>query len=95
MKEKYILGRIGLNFWGFGEQLNKFWGFGEDKQNSFRELKQKNFRDLGRSEQYFQGGREQGPPLGGLNIDTNTGPGSQVLVPAFICKETRLSCTAR
>ena len=21
-KEKYILGRIGLNFWGFGEQLN-------------------------------------------------------------------------
>ena len=21
-KEKYILGRIGLKFWGFGEQLN-------------------------------------------------------------------------
>ena len=24
-----------------------------------------NFRDLGRSEHYFQGAREQGPPLGG------------------------------
>ena len=24
------------------------------------------FRDLGRSEHYFQGAREQGPPLGGL-----------------------------
>ena len=23
-KEKYILGRISLNFWGFGEQLNSF-----------------------------------------------------------------------
>ena len=40
-KEKYILGRIGLNFWGFGEQLNKFWGFGEHKQNTFRELRPK------------------------------------------------------
>ena len=64
-KEKYILGKIGLNFRGFGEQLNKFWGFGEHKQkrSTFRELRQK-IRDLGgRSEHYFQGAREQGPPL--------------------------------
>ena len=27
-KEKYILGRIGLKFWGFGEQLNKFGDLG-------------------------------------------------------------------
>ena len=55
-KGNYILGRIGLNFGGFGEQLNLFWGFGEHKQNTFRELRQKN--------QGF-GEREQGPP-GGL-----------------------------
>ena len=27
-KEKDILGRIGLNFWGFGEQLNYFGDLG-------------------------------------------------------------------
>ena len=27
-KEKNILGRIGLNFWGFGEQLNYFRDLG-------------------------------------------------------------------
>ena len=27
-KEKYILGRIDLNFWGFGEQLNYFGDLG-------------------------------------------------------------------
>ena len=27
-KEKYILGRTGLNFWGFGEQLNYFGDLG-------------------------------------------------------------------
>ena len=27
-KEKYILGRIGLNFWGFGEQLINFGDLG-------------------------------------------------------------------
>ena len=27
-KEKCILGRIGLNFWGFGEQLNYFGDLG-------------------------------------------------------------------
>ena len=56
-KKKYILGRIGLTFGGFGEQLNYFWGFGEHKQNTFRELRQKKsgtwgdqsiiFRELG------------------------------------------------
>ena len=39
-KEKYILGRIGINFGGFGEQLNLFQIFGEHKQNTFRELRQ-------------------------------------------------------
>ena len=45
--------------WGAAEFI---WGFGEHKQNTFRELRQKKFRDLGRSEHYFQGAREQGPP---------------------------------
>ena len=31
-KDKYILGRIGLYFWGFGEKLNYFLGFGERLQ---------------------------------------------------------------
>ena len=35
---------------------------GSMKQNTFRELRQKNVRDLGRSEHYFQGARQQGPP---------------------------------
>ena len=35
-KEKYILGRIGLNFWEFGEQLNYFGDLG----NTLRELRQ-------------------------------------------------------
>ena len=69
---KYILGRIDLNFWGFGEQLNKFWGFGEHKQNTFRELIQKKLRDLGRSEHYFQGAREQEPPWGPLYYNINS-----------------------
>ena len=31
-KDKYILGRIGLYFWVFGEILNYFYGFGERRQ---------------------------------------------------------------
>ena len=31
-KDKYILGRIGLYFWGFGEKLNYFKGFWEQRQ---------------------------------------------------------------
>ena len=57
-KEKYILGRIGLNFGGFGEQLNYFGGFGEHVQNTFRELRQNNSGIWGRSEHYIQGARE-------------------------------------
>ena len=66
-KEKYILWRIGLNFGGFGEQLNKFLGFREHKQNTFRELRQELsgiwedqsiiFRELGSKD----------PPPGGLS----------------------------
>ena len=57
-KEKYILGRIGLNFGGFGEQLNSFWGF--------KGAETKKIWDLGRSAHNFEGAREQGPPLGAL-----------------------------
>ena len=46
----------------------EFWGFGEHKQNTFRELRPKKIRDLGRSEHYFQGAREQGPPSGAQMI---------------------------
>ena len=38
-KEKYILGRIGLYFWGFGEKLYYFLGFGEQRKNTFREVR--------------------------------------------------------
>ena len=31
-KDKYILWKIGLYFWGFGEKLNIFYGFGERRQ---------------------------------------------------------------
>ena len=31
-KDKYILGRICLYFWGIGEKQNCFWGFGERRQ---------------------------------------------------------------
>ena len=64
-KDKYILGRIGLYFWGFGEKLNYIWGFGELRQIL-----------LGRRGHYLQGDGEinalfsgikgaQTPPLGG------------------------------
>ena len=44
MQEKYILGRIGLYFGGFGEKLN-----------CFRDLGSKGKILLGRQENYFQG----------------------------------------
>ena len=51
-----------LKFLGIRGAAELIWGFGEHKQNTFRELRQKKFRDLGRSEHYFQGAREQGYP---------------------------------
>ena len=51
-KEKYILGRIGLYFGGFGKKLNLFKGFGEQRQNTFMEVNNF-FRDFGRSMHYF------------------------------------------
>ena len=65
-KEKYILGRIGLNLGGFGEQLNYFWGFGEHKQNTLRELKQKNSGIWGDQSIIFRELGSKDPP-GGLN----------------------------
>ena len=44
-KAKYILGRIGLYFWGFGEKLNFF----------FRNLGSKSKIPLGRRGNYFHG----------------------------------------
>ena len=68
-KEKYISGRIGLNFGGFGEQLNKFWGFGEHKQNTFRELRHNISGIMGDKSIIF---RELGSKdLGGLTIFMN------------------------
>ena len=67
-KEKYILGRIGLYFWGFGEKLNYF-----------RDLGSKGNILLGSRGNYFQGfeeinalfsgikGAQTPPPSRGLN----------------------------
>ena len=64
-KDKYILGRIGLYFWGFGETLNYFRDLGKRRQIL-----------LGRRGHYLQGDqciifRDQGstdpPPWGGAH----------------------------
>ena len=69
-KEKYILGRIGLNFGGFGEQLNLF---GEHRQNTFRELRQKISGIRGDQSIIFRGlGSKDPPPLGAtIGLDVN------------------------
>ena len=67
-KEKYILGRNGLYFWGFGEKselILRIWGA---KEKFFLGAEEFSFRDLGRSMHYFQGSREHRPPPGGLII---------------------------
>ena len=43
-QEKYILGRIGLYFWGFGEKLNLFKDFGS-KGKYFEGAEEFSFRD--------------------------------------------------
>ena len=54
-KDKYILGRIGLYFWGFGEKLNYFQGFGERSQTF-----------LGRQGNYLQGDGEMNALFSGI-----------------------------
>ena len=44
-------------FWGIRGAAELILGIWEHKQNTLRELRQKNIRDLGRSEHYFQGSR--------------------------------------
>ena len=66
-KENYILGRIGLYFWEFGEKLNNFKDLGS-KEKYFQGAEALSFRDLGKPTHYFQGSREHRPPppsLGG------------------------------
>ena len=60
-KENYILGRIGLYFWEFGEKLNNFKDLGS-KGKYFQGAEALSFRDLGRLMHYFQGSREHRPP---------------------------------
>ena len=60
----YILGRIGLYFWGFGEKLNYFLGFEEQRQY-FKGDEDIICRETGRSMHYFHGSKEHSPSLGG------------------------------
>ena len=62
-KEKYILGRIWLIFLGFGETLNYFRALGS-KGKLLLGDEEIIFRDLGRSNHYFQGSRENRTPWG-------------------------------
>ena len=52
MGEKYILGRIGFYFGGFGGEAELILGIWGAKANTFRELRIF-LRDLGRSMHYF------------------------------------------
>ena len=68
-KDKYILGRIGLYFWGFGEKLNYFEGFGEQRQIL-----------LGRQGHYLQGDGEIDALFSGIK-GAQTPLGSSQSVP--------------
>ena len=52
MGEKYILGRVGFYFGGFGGEAKLILGIWGAKANTFRELRIF-LRDLGRSMHYF------------------------------------------
>ena len=61
-KEKYVLGRIGLYFGGFGgeaELIYRIWGA---KEKYFQGAEEFSFMDLGKSVHYFQGSMEHRPP---------------------------------
>ena len=66
-KDKYILGRIGLCFWGFGEKLNNFYGFGEQRQIL-----------LGRRSHYLQGDGEINALFSGIKGAPTPPGGPQV-----------------
>ena len=58
-QEKYILGRIGLYFWGEAELILRILGA---KEKYFQGAEAFSFRDFERSMHYFQGSREHRPP---------------------------------
>ena len=66
--ENYIIGRIGLYFWGFGGEAELFLRIWGAKKNYFQGAEVLSFRDLGRSMHYFQGSREHRPPWVGLIV---------------------------
>ena len=63
-KDKYILGRIGLYYWEFGERLDYFRDL-ESEGKYFYGDKDIIFRETGRSMRYFQGSKKHSPPPGG------------------------------
>ena len=65
-KEIYILGRIGLYFWGLGRSWINIKDLGS-KGKYFQGADKFSFRDLGGSMHNFQGSREHIPP-GGLTV---------------------------
>ena len=69
LKEKYILGRIGLYFWDLGRSWTIFRDLGS-KAKYFKGGKEIIYRDMGRSVHYFQGSREHRHPLGGSQYTT-------------------------
>ena len=64
-KENYILGRIGLYFWGLGGEAELILRIWVAKEKYFQGAEVLSFRDLERSMHNFQGSREHRPP-GGL-----------------------------
>ena len=68
-KEKYILGRIGISFWGFGEKLN-FEGFGEQRQNT--SMKRRIFQGFGEIIALFIAIKGALIPLGASVVSSNS-----------------------
>ena len=67
-KNKYILGRIGLYFGGFGEKLNYIWGNGERRQIL-----------LGRRGHYLQGDGEINALFSGIKGAQTTPWGASMM----------------
>ena len=63
-EEKYILGRIGLNFWGFGEQLINFGDLGSISKILLGSRDQ-NFQGFGEIRTLFSGSQRARTPLEG------------------------------
>ena len=69
MERKYILGRIGLYFWGEAEQFLGIWGA---KANTFREKRKLVSRSWGDQCIIFRDlGSTYPPPLGALALSSS------------------------